>query len=152
MPVDTDKHVSFVLLSSPSYSGIMDLMAGARAPACMCNLRVRYRFKYQGSLHAQGHTYKLGRARSGLSPPSSQLKSLDNINTVYCSSGLDFAYPEAAKIGGLASGPAQRAPAPVEEAPGGPEPGPRITIAGAPRRAGAGAQRGWPLVCWSASR
>ena len=28
MPVDTDKHVSFVLLSSPSYSGIMDLMAG----------------------------------------------------------------------------------------------------------------------------
>ena len=35
MPVDTDKHVSFVLLSSPSYSGIMDLMAGARAPACM---------------------------------------------------------------------------------------------------------------------
>ena len=35
MPVDTDKHVSFVLLSSPSYSGIMDLMAGAQAPACM---------------------------------------------------------------------------------------------------------------------
>ena len=35
MPVDTNKHVSFVLLSSPSYSGIMDLMAGAWAPACM---------------------------------------------------------------------------------------------------------------------
>lgn len=29
VPIDTDKHVSFVLLSSPSYSGIMDLMAGA---------------------------------------------------------------------------------------------------------------------------
>ncbi|KAK9839210.1 hypothetical protein WJX81_001660 [Elliptochloris bilobata] len=90
VPVDTDKHVSFVLLSSPAFSGIMDLMAG-----------------------------------------------------------LDFAYPEAAKIGGLASGPAQRGPTPVDETLD-TESGPSIAIAGAPRQAGPA--RGWPMVCWSASR
>ena len=61
--------------------------------------------------------------------------------------GLDFAYPEAAKIGGLASGPAQRAPALADQAQGA-KAGPDITIAGIGRPAAG--DRGWPLVCWSA--
>jgi len=30
VPVDTPKRVSFLLVSSPAFSGIMDLMAGAQ--------------------------------------------------------------------------------------------------------------------------
>lgn len=75
-----------------------------------------------------------------------EMSHLALLDSAVCT-GLDFAYPEAKKVGGLASGPKQRAPAPLEE---GSEDGPDITIAGAPRRAGG--KRGWPLVCWSAAR
>ena len=93
VPLDADDSVSYVLLAAPTFAKIDDLLQGKTE-----------------ALHAH-HLHLLTScflANVDLPRPVLEGCLRCNLPHACLPAGLDFAYPEAAKIGGMVSGPPQQ--------------------------------------------
>ena len=118
MPLDTNDNVSFILFGSPTFAKIDDLLRGGcfhtfytQDPTSALSVRISIQEppatqRWACTPLACTCILLPGQSQGCAGCFSSEGMQCTEVKSMHA--GLDFAYPEAAKIGGLVSGPPQQ--------------------------------------------